>query len=296
MPMHAPAVESPRTIPGSADAAPVAHARAASVSVSIVSHRHGGLLVGLLRDLAQHVRRPLEVIVTCNVPERLPFDVADFPFPIRVIENTAVRGFAANHNHASGFARNEYLCVLNPDVRLVADPFGPLVGLFDDPQVGVAGPVVLDPSGALQDHARRFPTFASLLGKAVRLRPRPEYEPGESPFEADWIAGMFMLFRTAEFRRLGGFDDAYFLYYEDVDLCARLRAAGRKVCVHPGATVIHDASRRSWRHPYYAALHLRSMMRFFRENPTRACRPIGESAARRRIAGETSGPETGRAH
>lgn len=245
------------------------------VSVSIVSHRHGALVAGLLRDFVQHVRHPIEVIVTCNVPEALPFDADQFPFPVRVIANRTVRGFAANHNNAARFARLPHLCVLNPDVRLVADPFGPLVDLLAaDRQVAVAGPVVVDPAGALQDHARRFPTVSSLLGKALRLRANPEYVPGEGPFEADWIAGMFMLFRTQEFFRLGGFDEGYFLYYEDVDLCARIRARGGKVAVHPGATVIHDASRRSWRHPYYTALHLKSMVRFFGTDPHRTREPI----------------------
>jgi hypothetical protein len=79
----------------------------------------------------------------------------------------------------------------------------------------------------------------------------------------DWIAGMFMLFPAAVFAKLGGFDEAYFLYYEDVDLCSRLRAQGREVLVSSGVSVIHDARRASHRNPKYLRWHLSSMLRFF---------------------------------
>ena len=82
-------------------------------------------------------------------------------------------------------------------------------------------------------------------------------------FRPDWAAGMFMLFRSDAFRRVNGFDENYHLYYEDVDICARLRAAGLCVVVDPRAQVVHFGGRRSHREMRYLRWHLASMMRFF---------------------------------
>ncbi len=73
---------------------------------------------------------------------------------------------------------------------------------------------------------------------------------------------MFMLFRSETYRAAGGFDEAYFLYYEDVDLCRRLRAAGKSIVYQPEAEVVHEARRASRRQPRLALHHLKSMLRF----------------------------------
>ncbi|MGH8765371.1 MAG: glycosyltransferase, partial [Burkholderiales bacterium] len=78
----------------------------------------------------------------------------------------------------------------------------------------------------------------------------------------DWVAGMFMLFRSDAFRAAGGFDESYFMYYEDVDICRRIGAAGRSVTYNPAAEVIHAAQRASRRKPRLALYHLASALRF----------------------------------
>jgi GT2 family glycosyltransferase len=78
----------------------------------------------------------------------------------------------------------------------------------------------------------------------------------------DWVAGMFIVFRSDAFRSVGGFDERYFLYYEDVDICRRLGAAGASVIYEPGAEVIHDARRASRRELRRAVHHLSSAVRF----------------------------------
>lgn len=261
------------------------------ISVSIVSHQHGTLVADLLQDLAKLGRRDLEVLLTVNVPEEPAFHSRDFPFSMRVLDNERALGFAENHNRAAAQASRRHLCILNPDVRLPDDPFDVLVDSLSDEMVGVSGPLVVDSRGVVQDTARRFPTLRSLLRKLVHGAPTIDYESDGRPFEPDWIAGVCMMFRTADFRARGGFDDRYFLYYEDVDLCARLRANGERVLLNPASTIVHDARRRSWKDPYYAALHLRSMVRFFGVDPKRRVHPIGDGksgtdySTTRRVAG-----------
>jgi hypothetical protein len=79
----------------------------------------------------------------------------------------------------------------------------------------------------------------------------------------DWVAGMFMLFPRDVFLKIGGFDERYFLYYEDVDLCARLTLADYKILLCSTVSVIHDARRSSHKNLRYMRLHSTSMLRFF---------------------------------
>ncbi len=234
------------------------------VCVSVVSHQQAQLAANLLRDMAAFCRDSVEVVLTLNVDEPLPFRTDEFGFPVQLIVNTRPRGFGANHNAAFGWCRGESFCVLNPDIRLAANPFLALDDELARGRAGVVAPRIVDPNGRTEDSARRFPTFISLAAKAIGRTRRLDYDydVGSAPLSPDWVAGMFMLFRTAAFRAVRGFDERYFLYYEDVDICARLRMAGYDVRLVPEATATHEArraSRREWR---YRAWHAQSALRF----------------------------------
>lgn len=139
----------------------------------------------------------------------------------------------------------------------------PLVARLQDGSIGVVAPRVVNPAGLQEDSARHFPSPLSIGLKALRLGNGRPYLLGTEVLEPDWTAGMFMLLRTTVFAEVGGFDTRYFLYYEDVDLCARLRLSGYRVVVTPEATVVHAAQRSSHRRVRYLVWHLRSMLRFF---------------------------------
>ncbi len=217
----------------------------------------------LLSDLSTHCATPLEVILTINIGENLTFSAADFGFPIRIVKNAAIKGFGANHNAAFEFAKTNYFCVLNPDIRLEKDPFPYLIAQLANPTIGVAAPLIVSPSGWPEDSARRFPTPLSILKKAIFGTRGHEYAIGETPIFPDWVGGMFMVFRSGIFRKIGGFDDRYFLYYEDVDLCWRLRRCGYQVILVPLVHAVHDARRMSRRNIRYLSWHVSSMLRFF---------------------------------
>jgi N-acetylglucosaminyl-diphospho-decaprenol L-rhamnosyltransferase len=233
------------------------------VSVSVVSHGHAPLIASLLADIAARVRTPIEVILTLNLSEALPFDPAHFSFPLLVVENPTPRGFAANQNAAFPLSRAEFFCALNPDIRIERDPFPELLRCLQDRSVGVAAPLIRNPAGAVEDSARRFPTPFSILRKALFHRTEIDYPIGNETIHPDWVAGMFMIFPREIFAALGGFDERYFLYYEDVDLCARLRLAGKRVALCPSASAVHDARRQSLRSLRYMRWHLSSMLRYF---------------------------------
>lgn len=227
----------------------------------------------LLRDFGERVRTPVSVLVTINVPETIPFSPTDFGFPIEIVRNRSPAGFGANHNAAFGLAKGSHFCVLNPDIRLTADPFPALLDALEDPSLGVAGPLVRGESGQIEASSRRYPTPLYILRKALVGPPaHPDYAIADAPVSPDWIGGMFMVFRTETYREIGGFDERYFLYYEDVDICARLRDRGYDVRLIPAASVVHEARRDSHRRLRYLAWHVRSMLRFWRSDAYRRTR------------------------
>lgn len=237
---------------------------AANISVSIVSHGQAALVEHLLCDIEKHCGgQSIEIVLTLNLEETLPFSSDNFSFPLRIIRNMTPLGFAANHNQAFLLASGRYFCVMNPDIRLDRSPFNALIAGLEYPAAGLAVPLVLGPSGEHEDSARRFPTPFKIICKVFGGCRSGDYTIGDKLIFPDWAAGMFMLFPYEIFKKLGGFDQRYFLYYEDVDLCARLRLLGYEVVLCPGAQVIHHAHRSSHRNFKYFKWHLSSMLRFF---------------------------------
>ena len=232
------------------------------ITLSVVSHGQTGLVNQLLQDLRLLARGRLRAVVTLNIPDATPLAGPDAALPIEVIVNRRARGFGANHNAAFGRCRTAYFCVANPDIRLAADPFPALLEQLANPAAGVAGPLVRSALGGVEDSARRFPSAASLLKKLFVDRRQPDYPTDRGALEVDWVAGMFMLFSADAYRRVGGFDEAFFLYYEDVDICRRLARAGRRVIYDPRAEVVHAARRASRRDLRHARHHAASLLRF----------------------------------
>src|SRR5690606_6495268 len=129
-------------------------------------------------------------ILTLNVPEILSFDVASCPFPVKVVHNPSPKGFGANHNSAFALAGAGYFCVLNPDIRAGHDVWSPLVELLKDKSIGAAGPLIVNPEGGVEDSARKFPTPAGIVKKAMFGSSGPDYPVTEALIFPDWIAGM----------------------------------------------------------------------------------------------------------
>jgi len=234
------------------------------VSISIVSHNQGQIARHLLEDISAlgHIL-PAEILFTINTSESLPFSANEYIHPLKIIKNNTPKGFGANHNAAFKQSKGRYFCVLNPDIRLVENPFHALIDCLQANGDGVAAPLIVNPRGQIENSARRFPTPFSILKKAVFQSEEIDYPRTDDVFEPDWVGGMFMLFTRQSFDSVKGFDERYFLYYEDVDLCARMKMARYPVMLCSSARAVHDARFDSHRNPKYRHWHLRSMLRFF---------------------------------
>ena len=232
------------------------------LTLSVVSHRQNALVNQLLEDVQRVYVDRVALVLTQNAPDPVPFATGKLTFPLEIIVNRERKGFGENHNAAFRRCRTPYFCVCNPDIRLASDVFPALLQALDDPRAAVAGPLVRSPAGRIEDSARRFPSAAALLKKLFVDSREADYPTDRGPREVDWLAGMFMLFRSDSYRSIGGFDEAYFLYYEDVDICYRLHSSGATVIFEPRVEVTHDARRASRRDPSLALHHLASMLRF----------------------------------
>ena len=232
------------------------------VTASIVSHRHGEMVRDLIGNLCR-CPEVVQILLTQNTPET---SRKKFPVKVKVWTRPKPRGYGANHNAAFQSCLTPLFCVMNPDIRIVKNPFPVLIRAMKDPGVAVCAPKILAPDGTQEDSHRQFPDIISLLGKALGgVDGKVPLGQGRNWERNSWLAGMFLLMRSETFRKVGGFDEKFFLYYEDVDLCARLIRAGYRVRQVPSVSVVHAARRQSRRDLRYALWHLQSMARFLRK-------------------------------
>ena len=201
------------------------------------------------------------MIVTLNIPEVRP---AVLSGKVVLLKNDTPKGFGANHNAAFALANGELYCVINPDIELTQNPFSALVDILADQRVGLAAPLVVGSSGEAEDSMRCFLTPWSMMKRVLGFDSGAySLQQGNSDFTPDWVAGMFMLFRSEAYAKVGGFDERYFMYCEDADICTRVWKAGYKVVGCSSTSVIHNAQRASHRSFKHLSWHVRSMARYF---------------------------------
>jgi GT2 family glycosyltransferase len=175
----------------------------------------------------------------------------DFP-AVRLLQNRENVGFGRGVNQAIAATAPDYVLVMNPDCQLSAGALTPLIALLDaDATCAIAAPQILDPDGTPQGNARGDPDMLTgLFGRTSALRrtlsglsvSRRNVVPAtthEAATTVDWVSGACMLVRRSAFMAVGGFDERYFMYWEDADLCRRLRQQGSRVCYVPGVTAVH---------------------------------------------------------
>lgn len=156
---------------------------------------------------------------------------------VRIIEERENLGYGRGNNAASHLAQGEYLLILNPDNVLPPDGAAIMLeALKADPSAGVIGPALVYPDGSVRPSARRFPSPRDLLSK--RMFPGPWHAAYEEErkrlmsapaVDVDWLVGACLLLRTDLYKELGGFDERFFLFFEDIDLCRRIHALDKKV-------------------------------------------------------------------
>lgn len=236
-----------------------------ALTISIVSHGHGFLLVRLLTQLNEQPSLfGMQVIVTLNLRDEI-LEVSKYlNINLIVVRNLTPRGFGANHNTAFTLCTTPWFGVLNPDLMLVdGEPFTrTLESALKLTDVGVIAPQVVASNGALEDSVRSNLTPWSLIRRRTVDQPLLDVNFAArrgTPFY--WLAGMCLLIDAKAFRKIGGFDERFFLYCEDYDLCARLYTAGYAIAIESSAQIIHEAQRDSHRSLRHMRWHIISIMK-----------------------------------
>jgi N-acetylglucosaminyl-diphospho-decaprenol L-rhamnosyltransferase len=221
---------------------------APDVTVSIVNASSRETLVALLESLEPDREGPLsvEVVVLDNASDDGSPEAVRERFPwARVIAQPYRAGFGANHNRVIRATSGRYVYVLSHDAAVEPRSLEAMVAYLDShPHVAMLAPRIVYPDGTPQASAWRFPSPAvAALGTLTLSRVGVVQSHGSGPHRIDWAMGCALLVRRAALDGVGLFDEAFFMYSEEVDLARRLRDAGYETHFFPLATVLHHDSR-----------------------------------------------------
>ena len=208
--------------------------------------------------------KDFEVIVIDNAStdDSVSWLQNNFGDRIKLIVNSNNLGFAVANNQGAKIARGEYLFFLNSDTLMAADILPELKVIFQaQPEIAVLAPGILNADGSVQDKTfGNFPTLKYLLGKnlrklfGVKAAAQSEFQSLIPLVKVDWLTGAALVIRKNIFDIIGGWDEKFFLYLEDVDLCWRGRKLGYQCAINPALTLIHYGGQ-SLKQNYRKRLH-----------------------------------------
>jgi N-acetylglucosaminyl-diphospho-decaprenol L-rhamnosyltransferase len=246
----------------------------ARVDVVVVSYNSRNQLRDCVEPLVG--MEDVNVIVVDNASTDGSLAVIE-DLPVEKVQLERNGGFAFGCNAGWRRGRAEYVLLLNPDARIDFESLGALAKELDaDPTLALVAPRIVHADGSLDFSQRRFPRLRSTYAQALflhRLFPRADWTDEvireeaayASPGSPDWVSGAAMLLRRSVLEELGGLDEGFFLYCEDIDLCCRIRRAGYGIAYVPSATVVHEGGASAPRPGLYPVLAA-SRIRYAKKN------------------------------
>lgn len=247
------------------------------ISIIILSWNVRDLLRACLHSLPLY-DPTIEIIVVDAASADGAAEMVRAEFPsVTLIARDENLGYTRGNNVGLKAARGRYLLVLNPDTEIVGEALKQMLAYMDaHPQVGVLGPQLRYPDGAVQSTRRRFPTLATGFFESTWLQPYAARRllqhyyardlADDAIAEVDWMVGAALLIRREVYAQVGGLDEGFFMYSEELDWCRRIKAAGWQVVYYPPAQIIHHEAQSSAQVP--AATHIRfntSKVRYYRK-------------------------------
>ncbi|HWD51046.1 MAG TPA: glycosyltransferase family 2 protein [Acidimicrobiales bacterium] len=245
------------------------------VAVVVVNYESGPVLASCVASL--EAEAPAELVVVDNGSTDGSVGELRRRCPgIAVVDPGRNLGYGAAANRGAAATRSELILVCNPDLSVRSGALGEMATALDsDPAIAVVGPLIRTPEGERYPSARQFPSMIDAAGHAMlgqfvprnrftRAYQQADLDRGvDTVWPVDWVSGACFLVRRSAFEQIGGFDERYFMYLEEVDLCWRLGQAGWRVGYAPAAVVTHQQGVSTDRHPYRMIIeHHRSLLRF----------------------------------
>ena len=251
------------------------------VTAAVVNYNAKAYLLECIASLRQE--DVAEIVVADNASiDGSEAAVRAFDPGVTYVQTGANLGYGTGVNRAVAGSDGvqPFLLCLNADARIEPGAVDAMLAAIEGrPEVGIVGPRIHDVDGALYPSVRTFPSTVDAVGHAVlgmvwgsnpfTRRYRMLDLDHDVPADVDWVSGSCFLIRRACWEAIGGFDEGYFMYAEDVDLCWRARRAGWEVAFEPKAIVVHVGGVSTDRHPYrMIAEHHRGLLRFAARSST----------------------------
>ncbi len=252
---------------------------AVDLSIVVVNHNHDQFLEKCFCSILEHSGNiQIEMILVDNVNSSQVKTLMATRFPdVRVIPNKTPMGFAANCNLGFKNSRGRNVLFLNPDIEIIKGSLEVLLRKMEQtPKAGVVCAELLNPDLTPQFSIRKFPSLAAILFRGFKLGilfpNAPIYKnylmaemDRSRESEIDWGLGAFLLFQRERYEEMGMMDERFIMYYEDVDLCYRLKQAGYKNYFMPDLQAIHDYQRDSAKGLFSKLKfqHIKSILYFF---------------------------------
>lgn len=271
----------------------------ADLAVVIVNYNAGEYLARCVASVVEATGGiAVDVLVVDNASRDGSARVAAARTPeVRLIENTANRGLSAAWNQGARAVDAQWILFLNPDTEITQGDLASFVKAGEArPDVALLGPVIRNPDGSVYESGRVFPGVVQAVGHAFLgpIAPGNRFTRAyrqtswdrSTEREVDWVSGAAMLLRRSAFEQVGGFDEAFWLYGEELDLGTRLRDAGWKVLATPSLEIMHVGGVSTGRSRRTHLLHSRSIYRYYRKHRAtgwrRATLPLARAALRAR--------------
>lgn len=240
------------------------------VSIVILSYNTSGLLSKCLKSVFAHIKSDFEVIVVDNASKDESVKMIKNHFKkVRLIENPKNSGFAGGCNLGAASAKGDHILFLNSDAEVENDPIPKLLKTFNENvNVGIVGGILENYNGTLQRSFGDFYTIPNIItllfvGESGELKKYVD----DKEKEADWVSGGFMMADAKHFMSVGGFNESYFMYIEDMDFCYRIKKKGLKVYVNPHARIKHLGQGSS--NKAFAIIHIyKGLQIFYRQQRT----------------------------
>lgn len=244
------------------------------VSIIIVTYNSAGVIRRCLDSifLQEIIPAKLDVIVVDNASTDETKTIAStYSSNVRIIGKTENRGFAAAANEGAFQAKSELLLFLNPDVYCSEGTLKHILGFFQEHQgVSLMGCRLLNTDGSSQRSCWKKPNLTTLVAEmflSYKFSLKLVTQEPKHISIVPSISGACMVVRRSDFEKLQGFDERFFMYYEDMDLCVRAQQAGLKIYYYPDASVIHEIGTSSWNDmPSFFERFYTSKLLFFRKH------------------------------
>ncbi len=235
------------------------------ISIVIVNYKSKGLALNCIKSIKEATWTGLdyEIIVVDNNSYDHLGDILAWQYPeVKFIQAGANLGMGGGNNLGLARAQGRYVVVMNPDTLAMKDTFKKLYSYMEaNPKVGVVGPKQFNPDRTVQNSCFRWhgiltPVWRrTFLGVRFGAQDMKRFMMSDfnkqSIREVDWLLGSFLFMRVSALKQIGVFDERFFLYFEDTDLCRRFHRYNWQVVFNPETSIIHNHGRESARTPWY---------------------------------------------